>query len=102
MPKTEVRGTQIVDATVSLTADVTGTLPVANGGTGAATITANNLVMGNGTSAVQVLAPGTSGNIVESNGSTFISATPKVTNKVTVASSAPGSPATNDVWIDTT
>jgi len=26
----------------------------------------------------------------------------KITNKITVASSAPGSPATNDVWIDTT
>jgi len=26
----------------------------------------------------------------------------KITNKITVASTAPGSPATNDVWIDTT
>jgi hypothetical protein len=38
-------------ANVSLTTEVTGTLPVGNGGTGATTITANRLVRGNGTSA---------------------------------------------------
>ena len=37
---------------VDLTAAVTGTLPVGNGGTGVATIAANSLVTGNGTSAV--------------------------------------------------
>lgn len=59
---------------VSLTADVSGTLPVANGGTGAATLAANNVVLGNGTSAVQLVAPGTSGNVLTSNGSTWNSA----------------------------
>lgn len=34
MARTEVRGGQILDASVSLTADVTGTLPIGNGGTG--------------------------------------------------------------------
>jgi len=58
----------------SLTANVSGTLPVANGGTGATTLTANNVVLGNGTSAVQVVAPGTSGNVLTSNGSTWTSA----------------------------
>jgi hypothetical protein len=38
---------------ISLTASVTGTLPVANGGTGLASVTANYLVKGNGTSALQ-------------------------------------------------
>ena len=50
MPKTEVTGTQIKDQSVSLTADVTGVLPVANGGSGASTIALNNVVLGNGTS----------------------------------------------------
>jgi hypothetical protein len=36
---------------------ITGTLAVANGGTGASTLGANNLLLGNGTSAVQTLAP---------------------------------------------
>jgi hypothetical protein len=42
-------------------ADVTSTLPVANGGTGAATITAHGVVVGEGTSAVAATAAGTSG-----------------------------------------
>ena len=60
----------------NLTTNVTGTLPVANGGTGATTITANNVVLGNGTSAVQVVAPGTSGNLLTSDGTTWASSTP--------------------------
>jgi hypothetical protein len=63
---------------VSLTTQVTGTLPVANGGTGAATFTANNVLLGNGTSAFQVVAPSTSGNVLTSNGSTWTSAAPAV------------------------
>lgn len=58
---------------ISLTASVTGTLPVANGGTGLATITANNVLLGNGTSAMQVVAPGTSGNVLTSDGTTWAS-----------------------------
>lgn len=61
---------------VSLTAGVTGTLPVANGGTGATTLTANSVVIGNGTSAVTLVAPGTSGNVLTSNGTTWASTTP--------------------------
>jgi hypothetical protein len=49
---------------------------VANGGTGATTLTANNVLLGNGTSAVQVVAPGTNGNVLTSNGTTWTSAAP--------------------------
>jgi hypothetical protein len=59
----------------SLTAAVSGTLPVANGGTGAVSLTANNVILGNGTGAVQTVAPSTSGNVLQSNGSTWVSAT---------------------------
>ena len=59
---------------VDLASQITGTLPVANGGTGAATLTANNVLLGNGTSALQAVAPGTSGNVLKSNGSTWTSA----------------------------
>ena len=59
-----------------LTTGVTGTLPVANGGTGAATFTANNVLLGNGTSALQVVAPSTSGNVLTSNGTTWASSAP--------------------------
>lgn len=54
-------------------ANVTGTVEVANGGTGATTLTANNVILGNGTSAVQVVAPGASGNVLTSNGTTWVS-----------------------------
>jgi hypothetical protein len=50
-----------------------GTLAVARGGTGASSLTANNVLLGNGTSAVQVVAPGTSGNVLTSNGTTWSS-----------------------------
>jgi hypothetical protein len=60
----------------NLTTNVTGTLPVGNGGTGATTLTANNVLLGNGTSAPLFVAPGTSGNVLTSNGSTWTSATP--------------------------
>jgi hypothetical protein len=59
-----------------LTTGVTGTLPVGNGGTGASSLTANNVLLGNGTSAVQVVAPGSSGNVLTSNGTTWASSTP--------------------------
>ena len=56
-----------------LSTGVTGTLPVANGGTGATSLTTNNVLLGNGTSALQAVAPGTQGNVLTSNGSTWIS-----------------------------
>jgi hypothetical protein len=59
-----------------LSTGVTGTLPVANGGTGAATLTANNVILGNGTSAPLFVAPSTAGNVLTSNGTTWASSTP--------------------------
>lgn len=53
-----------------------GTLAVANGGTGASSLTANNVLLGNGTSALQTVAPGASGNVLTSDGSTWVSQAP--------------------------
>jgi hypothetical protein len=52
---------------------LTTALSVAQGGTGAATLTSNNVLLGNGTSALQAVAPSTSGNVLASNGSTWVS-----------------------------
>jgi hypothetical protein len=49
------------------------TLPVSGGGTGATSLAANAVVLGNGTSAVQTVAPSTSGNVLTSNGTTWVS-----------------------------
>jgi hypothetical protein len=54
--------------------NVTGTVAVGNGGTGATTLTANNVILGNGGSAVQFVAPGANGNVLKSNGTTWTSA----------------------------
>jgi len=59
-----------------LSTGVTGTLPVANGGTSLATLTANNVILGNGTSAPTFVAPSTSGNVLTSNGTTWQSTAP--------------------------
>ena len=60
----------------NLTTNVTGTLPVGNGGTGATTLTANNVILGNGTSAPLFVAPSTTGNVLTSNGTTWQSTAP--------------------------
>lgn len=68
-------GTDVVVATNYLAALTLGSaLPVASGGTGLATLTANNVILGNGTSAPSFVAPGTSGNLLTSNGTTWTSA----------------------------
>jgi hypothetical protein len=50
-------------------------LTVADGGTGASSITANSVILGNGSSALSgnLVAPGTSGNVLTSNGTTWTS-----------------------------
>jgi hypothetical protein len=59
---------------------LTTALTVPQGGTGLATLTANNVVLGNGTSAVQFVAPGSSGNVLVSNGTTWTSGGAGVTS----------------------
>jgi len=62
--------------TVAGAVTFTTTLTVANGGTGAATLTSNNVLLGNGTGALQTVAPGTTGNVLTSNGTTWSSTAP--------------------------
>lgn len=58
----------------NLTTNVTGTLPVANGGTSLTTLTANNVILGNGASAPLFVSPATAGNVLTANGTTWTSA----------------------------
>jgi hypothetical protein len=58
-------------------------LTPANGGTGATTLPANNVLLGNGTSAVLAVAPGTVGNVLTSNGTTWSSSAPIGSGDVT-------------------
>jgi hypothetical protein len=52
------------------------TRTVAQGGTGLTTLTANNVILGNGTSNPTFVAPSTSGNVLTSNGTTWQSVAP--------------------------
>ena len=70
----QTAGTTAISISAAQAVTLTNALPVASGGTGAATLTANNVLLGNGTSAVQAVAPGTSGNVLTSNGTTWTSA----------------------------
>jgi hypothetical protein len=70
------------------------TVPAANGGTGLTTLTANNVLLGNGTSAVQFVAPGTSGNVLTSNGTTWASAAPAGWTQIAALTTTSGTTAT--------
>ena len=48
-------------------------LAVADGGTGLSTLTANNVILGNGTSAPTFVAPGTAGNVLTSSAGAWVS-----------------------------
>lgn len=65
-------GISVSGSTVSLSTPVS----VANGGTGLATLTTGNVILGNGTGNPTFVAPGTVGNVLTSNGSSWYSAAP--------------------------
>jgi len=59
-------------------ASITYPITVPNGGTGLTTLTQNNVILGNAASTPTFVAPGASGNVLQSNGTTWASATPAV------------------------
>jgi hypothetical protein len=71
-------------------------LTVADGGTGASTFTANSVVLGNGTSALNanMVAPSTAGNLLVSNGTTWTSTT------LAASGAKLGLGITGEVWND--
>lgn len=69
--------------TVSLTAGVNGTLPIANGGTGATTLTSGYLVKGNGTSAA-------SASVIYDSGTNVGIGTASPSNKLAISDSVNG------------
>jgi hypothetical protein len=60
----------------NLQSNVSGTLPVGNGGTGATTLNSAAVIIGNGASAPTFVAPGTTGNLLSSNGTAWVSVAP--------------------------
>jgi hypothetical protein len=70
---TSIGNLSLTNVTIS---SVSTAITPAQGGTGLTTLTANNVILGNGTSSVQVVAPGTTGNVLTSNGTTWSSTAP--------------------------
>ena len=62
--------TSIISGNLTLTT----ALSVANGGTGTSSLTANNILLGDGMNALKFVAPGANGNVLTSNGTTWVSA----------------------------
>ena len=64
-----------VDITGGTIKDLDEPLAVNSGGTGKNTLALNNVLLGNGTAAVKEVAPGASGNVLRSDGTTWVSGT---------------------------
>ena len=74
----DITGGTISGGTISGITD----LAVADGGTGRSSLTANAVVLGNGTSGVNTVAPGASGNLLTSDGTTWQSTAPNTTGLI--------------------
>lgn len=70
-PGNTILAAHINDLQLEVTAietDLIAGLPVSRGGTGNLSLTANRVLLGNGTSAVAVAGAGTAGQVLDSNG----------------------------------
>jgi hypothetical protein len=65
----------LTNKTISGASNTISGLTVPQGGTGVSTLAANGVVLGNGNSGVTTVAPGTSTNVLTSNGTTWVSGT---------------------------
>lgn len=77
-----ISGTNITDVIIT-DADISGLvtpIAVADGGTGVNTFTANNVILGNGTSSLNgnIVSPASAGNVLTADGTTWVSS-PKIT-----------------------
>ena len=74
-----ITGGTITNVTIT---SLVAPLAVNSGGTGLANITLDSVMVGNGTNAVKVVAPGTTGNVLTSNGTTWLSQAPAAVTAV--------------------
>ncbi len=99
------RATGITNTAIAINANqiTSGTLPVANGGTGNTTLTSNAVLLGNGTSAITTTSPGTNGQVLALvNGTPTWTATSSINNGVTsLTQNGGGSPQTGALTIAT-
>ena len=93
-------GSATTAGSASTAATLSATLAVNRGGTGVNSLTAGSLLVGNATSPVSGVAPGTAGNILTSNGTAWASAAP--TALFSALYVVTGSRALNTTYTNTT
>ena len=77
--------TTLTNKTIGVT-QLSGSVAVANGGTGSSSLTTNGVLLGNSTSSLKTVSPGTSGNVLTSDGTIWTStASSGVTNGKSLA-----------------
>ena len=101
---TAVTGTAPITSTGGSTPDIGLTTPLVAqyGGTGLATITSDSLMVGNGTGTVGLIAPGTSGNLLTSNGTTWASAAPPAVSWTLIKKTTDQSITSSTTFVDDT
>ena len=84
----------------NLTTNVTGVLPIANGGTNASSLTAYGVaVVNSGGTALTSVVPSTSGNVLASNGTSWVSsATSNGAGTRTISTSSATGGSSGDIW----
>ena len=103
-----ISGQEITRNAIDLTADVTGTLPVANGGTGASSLTDNAILLGNSTSAIEASShlsyhtPGTNQDFLKIGDSSTTTAGITSDNSAQLNITVEGSTGTNAAGNDIT
>ncbi|MFC1638695.1 hypothetical protein ACFL26_00285, partial [Patescibacteria group bacterium] len=93
------------DGTITLTTEVAGILPVANGGTGVTTLANNGVLYGDGANAVDVTAAGTEAQFLVANASgvpTFVSMSGDVTITAAGAATVANDSHTHSTYATTT
>ena len=89
--------------TVNAGSEISGVLPVTNGGTGVVSLINNGIMIGKGTGAVESLVGGSAGQVATWNGSIWVAATPSSAGVTSISGSGINvSPATGAVTITLT
>jgi len=70
--------TTLTNKTIGVS-QLSGNVSVTNGGTGTGSLTADGVLLGNNTSQLKTVSPGTTGNVLTSDGTTWVSSAPAAT-----------------------
>lgn len=85
---------------VETTEQLKGIVAAVNGGTGLNIIPSNGVVLGNGTSPVTTVSPGSNGQVLQSNGSTWLAASIPVVTSFNIDGGSATSTYTGDLRVD--